>query len=99
LRSGGCYLEIGNIAPGNMFSYDAAALVRGNTRLVATSNYSPWAIPLALAFIRRNLTRFPFERIVSHTFPLERITDAFHQAEWLRREGDPLRISRAAIAI
>src|SRR5262245_28706835 len=65
LRSGGCYLEVGNIAPGNMFSYDATALVRGNTRLVATSNYSPWAIPLALAFIRRNLTRFPFDRIVS----------------------------------
>jgi L-iditol 2-dehydrogenase len=99
LRSGGCYLEIGNIAPGNMFSYDATALVRGNTRLVATSNYSPWAIPQALAFIRRNLSRLPFDRIVSHTFPLERITDAFHQAEWLRREGDPLRISRAALAM
>jgi hypothetical protein len=27
--------------PGNVFSYDATALVRGNTRLVATSNYSP----------------------------------------------------------
>jgi hypothetical protein len=82
-----------------MFSFDATALVRGNTRLVATSNYSPWAIPLALAFIRRNLARFPFDRIVSHTFSLDRIADAFHQAEWLRREGDPLRISRAAIAI
>jgi threonine dehydrogenase-like Zn-dependent dehydrogenase len=99
LRSGGCYLEIGNIAPGNMFSYDATALVRGNTRLVATSNYSPWAIPQALAFIRRNIQRLPFDRIVSHTFPLERITDAFQQAEWLQREGDPLRISRAALAM
>jgi L-iditol 2-dehydrogenase len=99
LRSGGCYLEIGNIAPGNIFSYDASALVRGNTRLVATSNYSPWAIPQALAFVRRNANRLPFERIISHTFPLERITEAFHQAEWLRREGDPLRISRAALAM
>jgi threonine dehydrogenase-like Zn-dependent dehydrogenase len=99
LRSGGCYLEVGNIAPGNTFSYDATALVRGNTRLVATSNYSPWAIPQALAFMRRNLKRFPFERLVSHTFPLERISEAFHQAEWLRREGDPLRISRAAVSM
>ena len=99
LRSGGCYLEVGNIAPGNTFSYDATALVRGNTRLVATSNYSPWAIPQALAFMQRNLKRFPFERLVSHTFPLERISEAFHQAEWLRREGDPLRISRAAVSI
>ncbi|GIX49132.1 MAG: zinc-binding alcohol dehydrogenase [Candidatus Tectimicrobiota bacterium] len=97
LRSGGCYLEVGNIAPGNVFSYDATALVRGNTRLVGTSNYSPWAIPQALAFMRRNLKRFPFERLISHTFPLERIGEAFRQAEWQRREGDPLRLSRAAL--
>jgi hypothetical protein len=38
------YLEVGAIAPGNVFSYDATALVRGNARLVATSNYSPWAL-------------------------------------------------------
>jgi threonine dehydrogenase-like Zn-dependent dehydrogenase len=99
LRSGGCYLEIGNISPGNFFSYDATALVRANTRFVATSNYSPWALPQALAFMRRNLHRFPFERMISHTFPLEKITDGFRQAEWLHRQGDPLRISRAAISM
>ena len=99
LRSGGCYLEIGNIAPGNVFSYDASALMRNNTRLVGTSNYSPWALPQAMAFMQRNLQRFPFDRIVSHTFPLERITDGFRQAEWLRHQGDPLRISRAAVSM
>jgi len=99
LRSGGCYLEVGNICPGNIFSYDATQLVRGNTRLVATAQYSPWAIPQALAFIRRNAKRFPFERIVSHTFPLERISEAFRQAEWMQRDRDPLRISRAAVTM
>src|SRR5207245_8837862 len=48
LRGGGCYLEVGSIAPGNVFSYDATALVRGNARLVATSNYSPWALEQSL---------------------------------------------------
>ena len=33
-QGGGCYLEVGSIAPGNVFSYDATALVRGNARLV-----------------------------------------------------------------
>ena len=99
LRSGGCYLEVGNICPGNIFSYDATLLVRGNTRLVATAQYSPWAIPQALAFIRRNANRFPFERIVSHTFPLERISEAFSQAEWMQHDRDPLRISRAAVTM
>lgn len=99
LRSGGCYLEIGNIAPGNTFSYDAAALMRSNARLVAASNYSPWALPQALSFVRRNLHRFPFERLISHTFPLEQISDAFRQAEWLHRQGDASRISRAAVTM
>jgi threonine dehydrogenase-like Zn-dependent dehydrogenase len=98
-RSGGCSLEVGNIAPGNMSSYDATALVCGNTRLVATSNYSPWALPQALAFMQRNLKRFPFERLMSHTFPLERLTDGFRQVEWLHRQGNPLRISRAAVTM
>jgi hypothetical protein len=99
LRGGGCYLEIGSIAPGNVFSYDATALVRANARLVATSNYSPWALEESLRFLRRNVRRFPFERIVSHVFPLERITDGFRQADWMRRQDDPLRLSRAAIAM
>jgi threonine dehydrogenase-like Zn-dependent dehydrogenase len=99
LRGGGCYLEVGSIAPGNVFSYDATALVRGNARLVATSNYSPWALEQALSFLRRNLNRFPFERVVSHVYPLEKISDAFREADWRQRQGDPLRISRAAISM
>ena len=99
LRGGGCYLEIGSIAPGNVFSYDATALVRGNTRLVGASNYSPWALAQALAFLRRNLARFPFARLVSHVYPLERINDAFRQADWMQRGNDGLKISRAALAM
>src|SRR2546428_13634378 len=89
LRGGGCYLEVGSIAPGNVFSYDATALVRGNVRLVATSNYSPWALEQSLAFLRRNLKRFPFERVVSHVFPLERISEGFQQSAWRERPGGP----------
>jgi alcohol dehydrogenase len=99
LRSGGCYLEVGSIAPGNVFSYDATSLVRANARFVATSNYSPWALEQSLAFLRRNHRRFPFERVVSHVFPLEDISRAFRQADWMQRQGDPLRISRAAISM
>jgi threonine dehydrogenase-like Zn-dependent dehydrogenase len=98
LRGGGTYLEIGNIAPGNVFSYDATALVRGNVRIVAMANYSPWALGEALALLRRGRERFPFDRIMSHVFPLERISDAFREAEW-HGKSSGLRISRAAIAI
>jgi threonine dehydrogenase-like Zn-dependent dehydrogenase len=99
LRSGGCYLEVGSIAPGNVFSFDATALVRGNIRLVGTSNYSPWALAQALAFLRRGQARYPFARLVSHVYPLEKISDAFQQADWMQRGGDGLRLSRAAISM
>ncbi|MBI3637633.1 MAG: zinc-binding dehydrogenase [Candidatus Rokubacteria bacterium] len=99
LRSGGTYLEVGSIAPGNIFSYDATALVRGNTRLVATSNYSPWALAEALAFLRRTHARLPFDRIVSHVYPFEKISQAFREADWREKSGEPLRISRAALAM
>jgi L-iditol 2-dehydrogenase len=99
LRSGGCYLEVGSIAPGNVFAYDATALVRGNTRLVGTSNYSPWALAEALAFLRRNHARFPFAKLVSHVFPLARIGEAFREADWMQRGGDGLRLSRAALSM
>ena len=99
LRSGGCYLEVGSIAPGNVFSYDATALVRASARLVATSNYSPWALAESLAFLRRNLRRFPFERIVSHVYPLEKISEAFHDADWAQRDTSPMRVARAALSM
>jgi hypothetical protein len=43
--------------------------------------------------------RLPYERLVSHVFPLERISEAFQQADWMQRDGDGLRISRAAISM
>ena len=36
--------------------------------------------------------------VVSHTYPIDQISEAFRQADWLSHGGDPLRISRAAIA-
>jgi threonine dehydrogenase-like Zn-dependent dehydrogenase len=99
LRGGGTYLEIGSIAPGNVFSYDATALVRNSTRLVAASNYSPWALAQALAFLRRSVGYLPFDRLISHVFPLARITEAFQEAEWKDRGADGLRLSRAAVSM
>jgi hypothetical protein len=49
--------------------------------------------------LRRSVRRLPYERLVSHVFPLERIGEAFQQADWLQRAGEGLRISRAAIAM
>ena len=38
----------------------------------------------------------PFRSVLD---PIDRISEAFRQADWLTHGGDPLRISRAAIAM
>jgi hypothetical protein len=43
--------------------------------------------------------RFPYERLVSHVFPLARIGEAFLQADWMQRDRGGLRISRAALSM
>ena len=60
--------------------------------------YDPWVIPRALEFLRRGRGRYPFDRLVSHTYPLDRIDEAFRDAEWYQREAAPSRITRAALA-
>lgn len=59
--------------------------------------YDPWVIPRALEFLERTRSRVPFERLVSHTYPLDAINDAFRNAEWYNREAAQSRITRAAL--
>jgi Zn-dependent alcohol dehydrogenase len=76
---------------------DPSTLVWGSKRIVGVVMYDPWVIARALEFLQRSRTRYPFDRLVSHTFPLERINDAFLEAEWYNREGSANSITRAAL--
>ena len=42
----------------------------------------------ALDFLARTKDRYPLSDIMSHSFPLERIGDAFEQAEWAGKSED-----------
>ena len=70
-------------------------LVWGSKRIVAVIQYDPWVIPRALDFLVRTRTRWPWERLISHTYPLEQINEAFAASEWLGK--DTLNITRAAL--
>jgi threonine dehydrogenase-like Zn-dependent dehydrogenase len=96
LRQGGTYLEIGTISRGAKAELEPATLVWGAKRIVGVIMYDPWVIPRALDFLVRNRSRWPFERLISHTFPLDQINDAFAQSEWHAR--DTTSITRAAVA-
>jgi threonine dehydrogenase-like Zn-dependent dehydrogenase len=96
LRPGGTYLEIGTISRGLTVELEPAQLVWGSKTIIGVVMYDPQVIPQALDFLVRHRERLPFNRLISHTFPLERIDDAFRASEWHNRESTA--ITRAAIA-
>ena len=50
--------------------------------IVGSLMYKPELLPRLLNFLVRKQDSLPFEKIVSHTFPLAEVNDAFVQAEW-----------------
>ncbi len=49
---------------------------------------------MLLNFLVRNQHKLPFDKIVSHKFPLAEVNEAFPQAEWSARQTD---ITRARL--
>lgn len=97
LGSGGTYLEIGSIVPGFAFPLDPLEACRRSLRFVAFLQYDPRILPRALDFMSRTRTTLPWDQIISHTFPLDAINDAFAQAEWVGRDPEQAFITRAAV--
>jgi threonine dehydrogenase-like Zn-dependent dehydrogenase len=95
LRSGGTYLEIGTISRGAKVELEPALLVWGSKKIVGVIQYDPWVIPRALDFLVRTRESRPWHRILSHTYPLEQINEAFAASEWHNRETTT--ITRAAL--
>jgi len=59
-------------------------------------HYDPWIISATLDFLVRTRERYALTQVVSHTFPLERINEAFELADWSSRErGTP--VTRAIV--
>jgi len=86
----GTYLEIGNINIGWKAEFDPAWIIFGNRRILGLAHYEAEHLRGALDLMRRTRTRYPWDRVVSHKFPLEAINDAFVQQ-------DKGHVTRAAI--
>jgi threonine dehydrogenase-like Zn-dependent dehydrogenase len=95
LRSGGTYLEIGTISRGAKIELEPSLLVWGSKKIVGVIQYDPWIIPRALDFLVRTKGRWPWDRIISHKYPLEKINEAFAASEWHNKETTS--ITRAAL--
>jgi threonine dehydrogenase-like Zn-dependent dehydrogenase len=93
LRVGGRYLWMGNIVPGaatTIIPHDATRLPK---LIQGVLTYDRWVIPRALDWLTRAQHRYPLHKMVSRTYPLEALNEAFEQAEWLAGHGQVGRIA------
>lgn len=77
LGQGGRYLEIGNISMGKTCPIDPALLVMGSKTIKAIAFYGRDTLKKALDFLSRTRGRYPFDRMLARTYPLEEIETAF----------------------
>jgi putative phosphonate catabolism associated alcohol dehydrogenase len=73
--SGGSYVEIGNISPGLTYEADPALWVTQNITIHGNNHYSRRHLRDALDILRRTHRKYPFDRIVSHRFPLDEVNE------------------------
>ena len=93
LSNGGTFVEIGDIVRGQEVSIDPSKLLQGKN-IVGSLMYRPSLLPELLDFLVRNQDRLPFDKLVSHTFPLADVNEAFAAAEWSQRQTE---ITRAML--
>jgi len=59
-------------------------------------HYDPWILPKCGDFLERTKDQFPLTSLVSHSFKLEDINEAFEKSDWLGENSDKT-ITRAMI--
>jgi L-iditol 2-dehydrogenase len=77
----GTYLEIGNINVGWEATFDPSWIVFGNRRIQGVAHYEAEHLKGALDLMVRTRSKYPYEKILSHKFPLDQINEAFTQQE------------------
>jgi threonine dehydrogenase-like Zn-dependent dehydrogenase len=93
LRVGGRYLWMGNIVQGAEATIIPHDATRRPKLIQGVLTYERWAIPRALDWLVRAQQRIPLHKLVSRTYPLTQVNDAFAQAEWLAGRGQVGRIA------
>ncbi len=81
LGYGGRYLEIGNVSFGMTYEAEPCKLVMDNKSIVGVMGYGADALRKALDFLSRAKDKYPFDKILSRSYPLEEINKAFEEQD------------------
>jgi threonine dehydrogenase-like Zn-dependent dehydrogenase len=90
LGQGGRYVEVGNINQGLKQEIDPAVLVHGGKTILGVMWYKPECLLKAIHLLHHARDRYPFDKIISHRYPLTDISTAF-------AEQDAGHVQRAAL--
>lgn len=92
LRPGGEYILVGLVHPDSEMGITAEQIIRKCIRIKGVHNYAPWHLDESIAFLERNIGRFPFDELVSPPFRLPEIQEAVDEAQkqkWMRVSVKP----------
>jgi L-iditol 2-dehydrogenase len=81
MAQGARYVEIGNISPGLTFPADPSFWVTNNCSIFGIHVYEARHLREALRLLETKRQLYPFQKIISHKFPLEQVNDVFAQQD------------------
>ncbi len=90
LGQGGKYLEIGNINQRLTVEFDPSTIVHGGKSIMGIMWYEADCLLKALQLLSNRQSKYPFDRVLSHKYPLRAIDEAF-------RDQDSGQVHRAAL--
>jgi threonine dehydrogenase-like Zn-dependent dehydrogenase len=96
-RMGGRYAVLGQVSAGEPGTIQFMPSMLLGKNIVSAACYDGWVLPKALDFLSRAKDKYPFDKMVSHTYPLADITKAFQDSEWSRPGAQNLPVTRTAI--
>lgn len=90
LRTGGRYLEMGNIIPGHTTGFDPGTMTRKSIDVVSCMRYDPWYLQKSIEFLADVGDDYPFSAMFDADFPLDRVDEAI-------RKSDERDVTRASL--
>jgi len=85
LANGGTFVEIGDIVRGRTVEIDPSTILSGK-KIMGSVMYRPHLLPLMMDMLLKNQRDIPYDKIVSHTYPLADVNQAFVDSEWHERD-------------
>jgi threonine dehydrogenase-like Zn-dependent dehydrogenase len=79
--SGGRYVEIGCRAPHLGYTAYPEQWVTGNVTIFGNNNWARRHLRGAIDLLQRTRDRYPYHKLVSHKFPVDRVNEAFAQQQ------------------